>query len=276
MTESIHNQTNSETGNQDKCVICEISHGIAQVKFNRLKKHNALDMPMFYEIKKTIKLLKKNKNVRVVIVSGLGKSFCSGLDIKAVMQNKLSALKLLWKWWPSQANLAQQVTVGWRKLDVPVIMAIHGKCWGGGMQIALGGDYRIAKKNASLAIMESHWGLIPDMGGTVALSENMPVDQAMKLAMIADPVSAEFALKNHLITQVSDDPHADALILAEQLMQRSPDTNKAIKKLYHKIWARREGKILAAETFNQWKIVFGKNRQVAIKKAMGNTDAEYQ
>jgi len=260
----------------DSRISYQVENGIAEVKLNRPEKHNALDMPMFYAIEKTIKQIMKNKKIRVVIVSGEGESFCSGLDLKSVMQNKLSALKLLWKWWPRQANLAQRITVGWRKLRVPVIMVLHGKCWGGGMQVALGGDFRIAHTDTSLAIMEARWGLIPDMGGTPALVENMALDQAMLLAMLAEPVSATEALEKKLITQVDENPMQAARALAEELKLRSPDTNEKIKHLYHQVWSRHSGKILAGETINQWKIIFGKNRQIAIKRALGKTDINYQ
>jgi enoyl-CoA hydratase/carnithine racemase len=253
----------------------QVENGIAQVKLSRAEKHNALDMPMFYAIENTIKQIKKNRKVRVVIVSGEGASFCSGLDVKSVMQNKLSALKLLWKWWPRQANLAQKITIGWRRLKVPVIMVLHGKCWGGGMQVALGGDFRIAHPETSLAIMEARWGLIPDMGGTPALLENMALDQALQLAMLADPITSKQALENNLITQIDNDPMKAAIVLAEALKQRSPDTNAKIKHLYHQVWSRHAGKILAGETINQWKIIFGKNRQIAIKRALGKTDIDY-
>lgn len=252
-----------------------ITDQIAVVSLNRPEKHNALDMPMFYVIDKTIAQLKKNNNIRVVIVKGEGQSFCSGLDVKSVMKKQLNSIKLLWKWLPWRANLAQRVTVGWRQLNVPVIMVLHGKCWGGGMQIALGGDFRIASPDASLAIMEARWGLIPDMGGTLALKENMPVDQAMLLAMTAQPISAKQALEAKLIIKISDDPMQAAYELAEQLKARSPDTNRAIKKFYHQTWCRNKGKVLAGETFNQWKMILGKNQKIAVKKQLGQ-DIDYQ
>jgi enoyl-CoA hydratase/carnithine racemase len=247
---------------------------IARVILNRPDKHNALDMPMFIAIADAIKQIKKNNNTRVVIVSGEGKSFCSGLDVKAVMKQRSNMLKLLWKWWPGNANLVQQVTVGWRQLDIPVIMALHGNCWGGGLQIALGGDFRIASPNTTLSIMEAKWGLIPDMGGTLGLMENVPLDQAMQLAMTADVISANEALQKNLITQISDNPMQAANQLAEKLIERSPDTNKKIKKMYHKTWCNQQAKILASETFNQWKIILGKNQRIAVKKELGE-DVEY-
>ena len=254
----------------------EVENQIAIISLNRPEMHNALDMDMFYAITKTIKQIKTNPKVRVVIVTGEGKSFCSGLDVKSVLRKQSNAIKLLWKWWPTFPNLAQKVTIGWRQLDVPVIMALHGNCWGGGMQIALGGDFRIAHPDTSLSVMEAKWGLIPDMGGTVALKENLAVDQAMKLAMTAEVISAQQALDFNLITQISEDPVKSANELAEQLIQRSPDTNRAIKKMYHKIWSNKQGKILANETFNQWKILLGKNQKIAVKRALGDEEIEYR
>lgn len=256
-------------------VTLSIENQIAFVNLNRANKHNALDLPMFYAIRDVIKQIKKDKRIRVVLVSGNGESFCSGLDIKSVMAKPINGLKLLWKWWPFKPNLAQIVTVGWRQIKVPVIMVLHGKCWGGGMQIALGGDFRIAAPDTSLSIMEAKWGLIPDMGGTPALVEILAVDQAMKLAMTAETLNAKQAMDVNLITQVSAEPMQDALALAEVLVERSPDTNRRIKKMYHKIWCRRQGTILASESINQWKILFSRNRNIAVKKALGNKTVNY-
>ena len=259
----------------DSRVTIKIEEQIAIVSLNRPEKHNALDMPMFYAIRSCIKQLSKNKSVRVIIVQGEGKSFCSGLDIKSVMNDPANGIKLLWKWWPFNPNLAQIVTIGWRKLKVPVIMVLKGKCWGGGMQIALGGDFRIASPETSFSIMESKWGLVPDMGGTPGLVENLPLDQAMNLAMTADTINSEEALKLNLITQIDEEPLVIAMTLANKLKERSPDTNKRIKKMYHQFWCPKQGTILASETFNQWRIIFGKNRKVAVKKALGDDNANY-
>jgi len=256
-------------------VTINIEYQIAKVTLNRPDKHNALDMPMFVAIVDAIKQIKKNKNIRVVIVSGEGKSFCSGLDVKSVMKQRTNMFKLLWKWWPGNANLAQQVTVGWRQLDIPVIMVLQGNCWGGGMQIALGGDFRIAAPDTSLSIMEAKWGLIPDMGGTPGLMENVSLDHAMKLAMTAEIISATEALEKNLITQIHDNPMQAANELANKLIERSPDTNKRIKQMYHKIWCNKQGKILASETFNQWRIILGKNQKIAVKRELGNKDIDY-
>lgn len=249
--------------------------GIAEVNLNRPDKLNALDMSMFKALAQTIKKIKKNKSIRVVIVSGEGQDFCSGLDIKSVLKHPSSALKLLFKWLPGNANLAQKVTANWRSLQVPVIMAIHGRCWGGGMQIALGGDFRIATQDASFSIMESRWGLIPDMAGNTGLTRLMPIDQAMKLAMTAETFNGEQALEYNLLTGLSDNPTETAKELAKQLITRSPDVLAAIKKLYQNNWVNGQRSMLAKESWYQVRILSGKNQKIAVAKEQGK-DRDYR
>ncbi len=245
--------------------------GIAEVRLNRPDKLNALDMQMFQAITATIKQIKRDKRIRVVILSGQGDDFCSGLDVKSVMSSGSSALKLLFKWWPGNANLAQKVSSHWRKLPVPVIAAIHGRCWGGGTQIALGADFRIASPNADISIMEAKWGLIPDMAGNKPLSQIMPLDQALKLAMTAEQISGEDAKQLGLVTEVNDDPLQSAYELANTLLQTSPDVLAAVKKLYVHNWHKSESSLLSKESRYQVKVLSGKNQRIATKKAMGKT-----
>ena len=174
-----------------KLIKITIEENIAYVCLQREEKHNAINMAMFSQIVQTIKKLKRNRTLRAVIVHGKGVDFCSGIDIKSVFQSPVNALKLLFKWLPGQANIAQFVSTGWREIPVPVIMVLHGRVWGAGLQVALGGDFRIADSKASIAIMESKWGLIPDMGGTLALKEHLGADQAKLLAMLGTELTAE-------------------------------------------------------------------------------------
>ena len=249
-----------------------VNEGIAFVQLNRPDKHNALDMPMFYALKAVIKTISRDKNVRVVIVSGKGESFCSGLDVKSVMHNRLDALKLLWKWTPGQANLAQQVVVGWRRLKVPVIMQLHGKCWGGGMQLALGGDFRIADTKTSLAIMESRWGLIPDMGGTIALRELASIDIIKELAMTARIFKGNEAKQLGLVTHVYDDPMAEAIQFAEEIKKRSPDAIANTKLLFNKTWLSTIRQALNWETKLQKRLIGRYNQRAAISQGTAKKD----
>ena len=186
----------------------------------------------------------------------------------SVMRKKSSALRLLAKWLPGQANLAQRVSYNWRKIPVPVIMVIQGRCWGGGLQIALGADFRFATPGASFSIMEGKWGLIPDMGANLALRELVAKDVAMKLAMSAELISAQKALDYGLITRLSDDPLQRAIQFAGQITERSPDTVAAVKKLYQQTWFKAEWRMLARESYYQVKILLGKNQNRAVRKQL--------
>lgn len=248
--------------------LVSIDNGIARVELNRADKRNALDMEMFKSILAAQKQLRKTRGIRVVILSGRGEDFCSGLDIKSIMGDRRAALRLMWKWLPWRANPAQRVSVGWRDLSVPVIAVIQGRCWGGGLQIALGADFRIVEPGASLSVMEGKWGLIPDMGGTLAMRDIMPRDQAMKLAMTAETISATQALEMGLITSIADDIQDAAGDLANQIIERSPDAVAAVKRLYRKSWHGR-GLVLARESAYQLRILAGANQRIAVQRQRG-------
>jgi enoyl-CoA hydratase/carnithine racemase len=253
-----------------------MDNAVARVVLNRPDKLNALNFAMFQQLDKVRRQLLANRSLRAVIISGEGNDFCSGLDVKSVMSNRMDAIRLLWKWRPGAMNLAQRVAVGWRQLPVPVIAAIQGRCWGGGMQIALGCDFRIADPDATLAIMEAKWGLIPDMGGTLALNALLPVDLSMKLAMTAEPVAANDAVAMGLITEMNNEPLSRAMELAEQLMQRSPDTQAAIKRLYYgAASSASDSRILRRETGYQIKILLGKNQSIAAQRELGKIKRGY-
>ena len=249
-------------------VLLNIENNIAHVTLNRAEKRNALDMAMFKAIDDISRQLRRDRRIRAVIVTANGEDFCSGLDVKSVLSQRSSALSLLAKWLPGRANLAQRVSVNWRRIPVPVIMVIQGRCWGGGLQIALGADFRLAGPDASFSIMEGKWGLIPDMGGNLVIRELVRKDIALKLSMTAEVISAQTALKFGLVTQLSEKPLDEAMQLASQVAERSPDAVAALKKLYHQNWFKAEWKMLARESYYQLKILLGKNQNRAVKRQL--------
>ena len=250
-------------------VMVETGDGVCRVVLNRPDKRNALDLDMFKAIAGAQKSLRSVSGLRAVILEGAGEDFCTGLDIKSVLSSRSSSIRLLWKWLPWQANLAQQVSVGWSRLPVPVIAAIHGRCWGGGLQIALGADFRLVHPQASLSVMEGKWGLIPDMGGTLALRDLLSRDQAMRIAMTAEILDAQVALDLGLVTGIHANPSAAAGRLAANLAQRSPDAVAAVKRLYRKAWRRGAGAVLARETLYQLRILAGANQRIAVRRQQG-------
>lgn len=259
-------KTKTSTLNIKDRVSIKIKNDIAFVTLTRSDKLNALDMPMFEAITLAAKTLKKNKSIRAVILSGEGKAFCSGLDVKSMFKNPLAPLKLLIKPGTKMSNLAQDVSVLWRDVPVPVIAVTHGKCWGGGFQIALGADFRYTTPDCEFSIMESKWGLIPDMGGSIAFRELSRIDIIKELAMTGKIFKAEEAKEYGLVTHVCDDPMADAITFAEQIKQRSPDAIVATKTLFNNSWLGTVRNALNWETKLQRKLIGRHNQRAAISQ----------
>lgn len=210
--------------------------GVATVTMVRADKHNALDQAMFDGLTNAAEQLVRDTSVRAVVLHGEGKSFCSGLDVASFMGGSGGTGVLLNRDDGRLANFAQRVTYDWSLVPAPVIAAIHGNCFGGGLQIALGTDIRIAAADAKLSIMEVKWGLVPDMGITQTLPRLLPIDVAKELTFTGRIVSGSDALALRLVTSTADDPLAAALALADEIAQKSPDAIRAAKRLYNETW----------------------------------------
>ena len=220
-----------------------VSEGVADVRLARPDKHNALDAAMFEALVTTARELGERKDVRAVVLSGEGKSFCAGLDFQsfAAMQGSggagaTAAPRLLEADPETGASFAQRAAWGWKRLPVPVVAAIHGVAYGGGLQIALGADVRFAHPDARLSVMEIKWGLVPDMSGTQTLRDLVRLDVAKELAWSGRVLGAEEAHKLGLVTRVCPDPLAEARALATEIAQKSPDAIRATKKLFERAW----------------------------------------
>jgi enoyl-CoA hydratase/carnithine racemase len=131
----------------------------------------------------------------------------------------------------SIANYAQQPGWIWQQHPVPVIAAVHGVAYGGGLQIALGADIRFVAPDAKLSVMEIKWGLVPDMSGTQTLRNLVPLDVAKELAFTGRVISGSEAVELGLASHVSDTPREDAMTLAMEIAQKSPSAVRASKRL---------------------------------------------
>ncbi|GAB3014894.1 enoyl-CoA hydratase [Mycobacterium bourgelatii] len=211
-------------------------NGVATATMVRSDKHNALDQAMFEGLVDAAEQLAGNPSVRAVVLHGEGKSFCSGLDVASFMGGERGTGVLLSRDEGRAANLAQRVSYDWSLVPAPVIAAIHGNCFGGGLQIALGADIRIAAPDAKLSIMEIKWGLIPDMGITQALPRLLPIDVAKELTFTGRIVSGSEGSELGLVTRTAEDPLAAAQQLADEIATKSPDAIRAAKRLYNETW----------------------------------------
>jgi len=252
-------------------VAIEVADHVAVVTLNRPEKHNALDGAMFEGIVEAAGSVAGMPDVRAVVLHGAGPSFCSGLDVSA-----FAAIdNILGREEGRRANLAQRTCTDWIDVPAPVIAAIHGNCFGGGLQIALGADIRFAAPDARLSVMESKWGLVPDMGITSTLPRLVRIDIAKELTYTGRVISGTEAAALGLVTRVTDDPLAAANELAAEIARRSPDAMRAAKRLYDTSWHAPVEEGLLLETELQTGLIGSPNQIEAVRAGMAKEPANF-
>jgi enoyl-CoA hydratase/carnithine racemase len=218
-------------------VTLTISDGIADVRMSRPDKRNALDGAMFQALAETGERLKAEPGVRAVVLSGEGSSFCAGLDFASFQMMAGGDRPAANEGNPGEmqegriTHLGQQVCWVWQEVPVPVIAAVHGHALGGGIQIALGADIRIVHPDTQMSVREVHWGLVPDMTGTMTLSTLVRADVAKELVFTARVFDGREAHALGLATRLSDHPYDDAMAMAREIAARSPDAIRGAKQL---------------------------------------------
>lgn len=210
-----------------------INDHIADVRLNRPDKMNALDEDMFQAIIKTGQELAQNDSIRCVVLSGEGRAFCAGLDLSNFSMDNGDSLQnqeVLERTY-GIANKWQQVAWQWRALPIPVIAAVHGVAFGGGLQIMAGADIKYVAADTKLSIMEMKWGIIPDMAGTQLWRHSVRDDIIRELTYTNRIFSGEAAVNYGFATHVSENPHADAMKLAKEIASKSPSAIVKAKKV---------------------------------------------
>ncbi len=248
-----------------------IADGVAHAQLARPEKINAVDMAMFEALVAVPAQLRAEPQLRCVVLSGHGRGFCAGLDTGAFAQmasDPDTVARLLSRYPGSEANRAQQAVYGWAQLPVPVIAAVHGVCFGAGLQLALAADLRIVSAGAQLSVMEIKWGLVPDMTGVQALQRLVRADVAKELTYTGRRVGGEEAVALGLATRVAEDPVAAALALAQDIAQRSPDAIRAAKKLLDQSARLPFPQALALEAALQRQLIGGANQMEAVMSNM--------
>lgn len=256
-------------------VAIEVSDHVAVVTLNRPDKHNALDGAMFEALVAAHDRLASEHGVRAVVLCGEGKSFCSGLDVASFAAGPMSLDDILERAPGKLSNVAQRVATDWIDLPVPVIAAVQGNCFGGGLQIALGADIRIAAPDARLSVMEVKWGLIPDMGITQTLPRLVGIDVAKELTFTGRFVDGNEARGLGLVTRVAADPFAEAHALAVEIAGKSPDAIRSAKRLYNETWNMEPADALLLETELQVALAGSQNQMAAIAAAMTKQPGEF-
>lgn len=242
----------------------EIEDGIAIVRLNRPEKRNAMSFALLRQLIKTAEKIKRDRTIRCVILSGEAQVFSAGIDLSD-LNNPKNRLYAAWELLKPGQSLFQKAFLIWQQLPVPVIAAIEGYCFGAGMQLALAADLRIAHPKTQMSIMESRWGLVPDMGLTRSIKGIVGVDLAKELTLTGRIFDGEYAHSIGLVTHINEQPMQQAMELANEMLQRSPDALLAIKRVLDAM-QHAPSQALRLEKIWQLKLLLGKNSQLARKK----------
>ena len=244
-------------------VTTTVTDGIAQVRLDRPDKLNGLTLEILHGLVETARALRRDRSIRAVVLAGEGRSFCSGMDFQTVSQADLV------KGFPPHplrgTNVYQEACWVWRRLPVPVIAAVHGHCFGGGLQLATGCDYRFTTPDAQWSVMETKWGLVPDMSGVQALKQLVGIDMAKRLTWTGEVVSGVRAVELGLASEVSDEPVAAATAMALQIAQRSPDAVAGGKRLFDSQWSTGARRTFNRERLEQALLLAAPNTAIARK-----------
>lgn len=190
-----------------KAIIFEVKDNIAYVKFNRPKVLNAINHDMITELNSIIDYVEENDNIKCVLLTGEGKAFIAGADIGMLNQSDNKAGR---DWVVYGHNLINKI----EHLDKPVIAVVNGYCMGGGNEIAIACDFRIASKKAKFGQPEVQLGIIPGYGGTQRLPRLVGKGMAKYLIMTGEAIDAEEAYRIGMVQKIVE--HEELMSFAEK------------------------------------------------------------
>jgi len=248
-------------------VAVSLSDHIACIEMIREDKLNALDPAMFDALIEAAEWLGGQTEARVAVLTGRGRMFCAGLDFgsfAAMAGDGDTGATALEPRTHGLCNKPQYAGYAWHEAPVPVIAAIQGGALGGGLQIALGADIRIAAPDAKIAIAETQWGLVPDMSGCALVRRLVRDDVLRRLTYTAERIDGTEAQTLGLVTEIHPDPTERAMEIARQIAGRSPSAIRAGKTLLNTLDDGSAADILVAESRLQESVMGGPNQVEAV------------
>ena len=212
-----------------KYIILEIQDDIATVKINRPDALNALNKDVMTELEKVFNQLKDDDKIKVIIITGEGKAFVAGADIAQMKDMNETQAKEFSKFGQSIFALIES-------MEKPVIAAINGFALGGGSELAMACDIRIASDKAKIGQPEVGLGIIPGFAGTQRLSRLIGPSNAKLLIYTGDIIDAQTALCYGLVNKVvpPEELMKEALDLARKIASKGPSAIKFAKTVINK------------------------------------------
>lgn len=238
-----------------KILKIEVVDGIALVTINRPEAMNALNTRFFNEMDDFIANVKTNKALKAIVITGVGKAFVAGADIAEMVDKTQEEGSIF-------SALGQNTFSSFGELDIPVIAAVNGFALGGGLELAMGCDFRIASSKAKFGQPEVNLGLIPGYAGTQRLSRLVGLGDALYLLMSAEMIGADDALRIGLIQKVVE-PEVlmdEVMKIAKTISSKGP---AAVKKVKHVVrqgieMSLKQGEELEAREFGS---LFGEGNE---------------
>ncbi|MDE0659858.1 MAG: enoyl-CoA hydratase/isomerase family protein [Gammaproteobacteria bacterium] len=200
---------------------------LALVTINRPEKHNAISLATLRELQESVAAAAEHDNIKVIAITGAGgRAFASGSDLSEVLDRDLhKALE------PIVQGLAEQL----ERTPKPTIAAIDGFCMGGGLEVALGCDLRIATPRSQFATPEGKLGIIPGGGATARLPRLVGRAWAMEMMLMGEPIDAKTALSIGLVTRLVEPEELIAQVrrMADHLASFAPFVPRTMKAMVH-------------------------------------------
>jgi len=218
----MNEDTDSEK--QEPPLIWETRGAVAIIRLNRPKAMNSFDMDLMREHRERLEAFEADDELRVLIYTGTGRAFSTGIDIKKAPDFLYLEPKVRTSHWVTPNSL---------KISKPTIAAINGYAFGGGFELALGCDIRIAAATAKMGLPEVKLGALPGGGGTQWLPRLIGLGDAMLMMLTGDPVSADEALRLRLVQKVvaDEDLLDEALKIADAICANGKSAVRLVKEV---------------------------------------------
>ncbi len=251
-------------------ILYQVDGPMALVTIDRADKHNAISLATLDELRQAAAQAAEDENVRVMTITGAGeRAFASGSDLSEVLHRDLrKALE------PIVQGLAEQL----ERTPKPTIAAINGICMGGGLEVALGCDLRIATPNARFATPEGKLGIIPGGGATARLPRIVGRGWGMEMLLMCDPIDAERALQIGLVTRLvaPDELIPEARRMADHLARFAPFVPRTMKAMVHSGMEASLAGALMLEKYAQGALVQTEDKVEGISAFLEKRDPDFK
>ncbi|MBN2158244.1 MAG: enoyl-CoA hydratase/isomerase family protein [Spirochaetes bacterium] len=214
-----------------KTIIFDSNSGVARITMNRQDAMNAITPAMLEELKDAVLAAGKDDAVRVIALTGAGRAFCAGVDLKSLGDRKLERGKV-----GDILDLpARELILAIREAKKPVIALINGFCFTGALEIMLACDIAIAAEDAKIGDTHAKWGLRPTWGMSARLPRRVGFHRAKELSFTADSITGKEAERIGLVNRAvpGDKLEESFQAMAKKIMANSRESVAAYKKLYN-------------------------------------------